>query len=114
MGYYHIKLDPETSQMRCIIPLWRKCVHQRLSTGIAGAPAVFQAKTKGSSLMMWNEFKQPGRFATISTNTFEDHLAKLREDPKRMQEKGLRVNAAESDFGASTIDFGVRSIEARH
>ena len=63
--------------------------------------------------MMWNEFKQPRRFATISTGTFEDHLAKLREDPKRMQEKGLRVNAAESDFGASTIDFGVRSKETR-
>ena len=44
-------------------------------------------------------------FLCIARGTLEDHLDKLREVLKRMQDAGLKVNAAKSFFWTHEIDY---------
>ena len=44
MGYYTIRLDPDSSKICTIIFPWGKYSYKRLPMGIAGSPDIFQAK----------------------------------------------------------------------
>jgi hypothetical protein len=44
MGYYTIRLDPDSSKICMIIFSWGKYSYKRLPMGIAGSPYIFQAK----------------------------------------------------------------------
>jgi len=44
MGYYTIRLDPDSSKICTIIFPWGKYSYKRLQMGIAGSPDIFQAK----------------------------------------------------------------------
>ena len=44
MGYYTIRLDPDSSKICTIIFPWGKCSYKRLPMGTAGSPDIFQAK----------------------------------------------------------------------
>ena len=55
MGYYTIRLDPDTQKIwRIIPPCWGKYSYLRLPIGISGAPDIFQEKT--SNLMCILEY----------------------------------------------------------
>ena len=54
MGYYTIRLDPDTSKICTIIFRWGKYSYLRLPMGIAGSPDIFQAKM--SELMVVNTY----------------------------------------------------------
>ncbi len=56
MGYYIIRLDPDSSKTCTIIFLWGKYSYLRLPMGIACSPDIFQAKM--SELMVTLEFFQ--------------------------------------------------------
>jgi hypothetical protein len=42
MGYYHIKLDADSQELRTIVFLWGKYKYKRLLMGIKIAPDVFK------------------------------------------------------------------------
>ncbi len=44
MGYYNIRLDPESSKICTIIFPWGKYSYLRLPMGVVGSPDIFQAK----------------------------------------------------------------------
>jgi hypothetical protein len=44
MGYYTIRLDPDTFRICTIIIPWRKYSYKKLLMGIAGSPEIFQSK----------------------------------------------------------------------
>ncbi len=53
MGYYTIRLDPDSSKICPIIFPWGKYSYKRLSMGIAGSPDIFQSKmTEPSSYLL--------------------------------------------------------------
>ncbi len=54
MGYYTIRLDPDSSKICTIIFPWGKYSYLRLPMGIACSPDIFQAKM--SELMVALEF----------------------------------------------------------
>ena len=54
MGYYTIRLDPDSSKICTLIFPWGKYSYLRLPMGIAGSPDIFQAKM--SELMVALEF----------------------------------------------------------
>ena len=54
MGYYTIRLDPDTQKICTIILPWDKYSYLRLPMGVAGSPDLFQEKM--SSLMEELEF----------------------------------------------------------
>ena len=44
MGYYTIRLDPDSQKICTVIFPWGKYSYLRLPMGIAGSPDIFQAK----------------------------------------------------------------------
>jgi Reverse transcriptase (RNA-dependent DNA polymerase) len=44
MGYYHIKLSPQTKELCTIIIPWGKYEYQRLPMGLCNSPGIFQEK----------------------------------------------------------------------
>ena len=79
MGYYTIRLDPDSQKMCTLILPWGKYSYQRLPMGIAGSPDIFQEKM--SVLMEQLEYVQTylDDILVIINDTFEDHLCKLEE-----------------------------------
>eukprot|EP00804_Cyclotella_cryptica_P031176 CCRYP_011778-RA/>CCRYP_011778-RA protein AED:0.33 eAED:0.33 QI:0/0/0/1/0/0/5/0/523 len=64
MGYYTIRLDPNSSEICTVIFPWGKYSYLQLPMGIAGSPDIFQAKI--SSLMVALEFGYPNLWARCS------------------------------------------------
>ena len=47
MGYYTIRLDPDSSRIYTIILPWGKYSYLRLPMGVVGSPEIFQEKMTG-------------------------------------------------------------------
>ena len=105
MGYYTIRLDPDSAKVCTIIFPWGKYSYQRLPMGIAGSPDIFQEKM--SELMATLEFVKTylDDVLCISNSTFEDHLQKLRQVLIRLRDAGLKVNAPKSKFCATETEY---------
>jgi hypothetical protein len=91
MGYYTIRLYPNSSIIcTCIFP-WGKYSHLQLPMGIAGSPDIFQAKM--SALMVALEFVRAylDDLLCITKANLEDHLDKLKMVLTRLCEAGLRI-----------------------
>ena len=98
MGYYTIRLDPDSSKICTLIFPWGKYSYLRLPMGIAGSPDIFQAKM--SALMVALEFVRAylDDLLCITKANLEDHLDKLKMVLTRLREAGLRINARKSSF----------------
>ena len=105
MGYYHIRLDPDSSKICTIILPWGKYSYQRLPMGIAGSPDIFQEKM--SSLMTGLDFVRVyiDDLLCISTGTLDDHLDKLRQVLIRLRDANLKVNAPKSFFCSTECEY---------
>ena len=93
MGYYIIRLDPNTQKICTIIFPQGKYSYQLLPMRIAGSPDIFQAKM--SELMATLEYVHAyiDDNLCITNGSLEDHLDKLKKVLKRLQDAGLKVNA---------------------
>ena len=105
MGYYTIRLDTDASRICTIIFPWGKYSYKRLPMGIAGSPDIFQEKM--SDLMASLEFVKTylDDLLIISRGSLEDHLEKLMEVLSRLQDAGLKINAAKSKFCALETEY---------
>ena len=105
MGYYTIRLDPDSQKICTIVLPWGKYSYQRLPMGIAGSPDIFQEKM--SDLMAPLEFVRTylDDVLTITNSTFSDHLEKLEQVLKKLDEAGLRVNVSKSHFCTSELEY---------
>ena len=74
MGYYTIRLDPDSSKICTIIFPWGKYSYKRIPMGIAGSPDIFQSKMM--ELMESLEYVQAYNddLPCISRGSLEDHL----------------------------------------
>eukprot|EP00804_Cyclotella_cryptica_P002116 CCRYP_006532-RA/>CCRYP_006532-RA protein AED:0.43 eAED:0.51 QI:0/0/0/0.5/0/0/2/0/172 len=86
MGYYTIRLDPDSSKICTLIFPWGKYSYLRLPMGIAGSPDIFQAKM--STLMGALEFVRAylDDLLCITKANLEDHLDKLKMVLTRLRE----------------------------
>ena len=105
MGYYTIRLDPDSSKICTIIFPWGKYSYLRLPMGIAGSPDIFQAKM--TELMATLEFVRAyiDDLLCITKGTLDDHLAKLELVLSRLQDANLKVNARKSNFCATETEY---------
>ena len=105
MGYYTIRLDPDSSKICTIILPWGKYSYQRLPMGVAGSPDIFQEKM--TSLMVTLEYVKAyiDDLLIISKDGFQDHLEKLEQVLIKLQKAGLKVNAAKSTFGVAECEY---------
>ena len=105
MGYYTIRLDPDSSKICTIILPRGKYSYQRLPMGVAGSPDIFQEKMTG--LMATLEYVKAyiDDLLIISKDSFQDHLDKLEQVLIKLQNAGLKVNAAKSTFGVAECEY---------
>ena len=105
MGYYHIELCPFSKELCTIVLPWGKYEYQRLPMGLCNAPDIFQERM--STLFADLEFVRAyiDDLLVITKGTWEDHLKRLDEVLKRLQQAGLKVNAKKSFFGQSEIEY---------
>ena len=105
MGYYTIRLDPDSSKICTIIFLWGKYSYLRLPMGIACSRDIFQAKM--SELMVALEFVRAyiDDLLCITKGSLDDHLSKLRQVFIRLRRAWLKVNAAKCSFCATETEY---------
>ena len=105
MGYYTIRLDPDSSKICTIILPWGKYSYKRLPMGLSGSPDIFQEKM--SDLMAALEYVRTylDDLLVITKGNFKDHLDKLEEVLKRLVRANLKVNAPKSTFGQSEVEY---------
>jgi len=105
MGYYTIKLTPESSRLCTIVFPFGKYQYQCLPMGVAGSPDVFQDKM--NTLMEGLEFVRCylDDLLTITKESFDDHLSKLEIVLERLSQAGLRVNITKSAFATQQLEY---------
>ena len=105
MGYFTIRLDPDSQKICTIVLPWGKYSYLRLPMGVAGAPDIFQEKM--SDLMRALQYVRTyiDDLLIISKSTFEDHLKKLEEVLKRLKDANLRCNAPKCSFALEEIEY---------
>jgi hypothetical protein len=105
MGYYTIRLDPDTHKICTIIFPWRKYSFLRLPMGVAGSPVIFQAKM--SELMATLKFVRAyiDDILCITNGSLEDHLNKLRQLLIKLRDASLKNNARECHFCAIETEY---------
>ena len=98
MGYYHIKLSPNSKRLCTIVLPWGKYEYQRLPMSLCNSPDIFQEKM--SSLMRDLEYVRAyiDDLLVITAGSFQDHLDKLKVVLGKLLKAGLKVNAKKSFF----------------
>jgi hypothetical protein len=101
MGYYTIKLDPDTSKICFILFPWGKYSCKRLPIRIAGFPDIFQRKM----LELLDSLKYVQAYLDgllcISRSSLEVHLKKL----EKLLRCRLKVNAEKLTFCTPEIEY---------
>jgi hypothetical protein len=105
MGYYTIRLDPDSSKICTIIFPWGKYSYKRSPMGIAGSPDFFQAKMMEPMESLEYARAYIDDPLCISRESLEDHLEILEEVLRRLCDAGLKVNADKSTFCALEIEY---------
>ena len=105
MGYFTVRLDPDSQKICTIITPWGKYQYLRLPMGINVSPDIFQEKM--SILMDGLEFVRTylDDLLVISNSTFEDHLRQLSTVLQRLRRAGLKINAEKSSFFSPEIEY---------
>ena len=105
MGYYHIKLSPDSRKLCTIVLPWGKYEYLRLPMGLCNSPDIFQEKM--STLMQDLEFVRAyiDDLLVITKGSLDDHLEKLDEVLARLHEAGLKVNAKKSFFARAELEY---------
>jgi hypothetical protein len=105
MGYYTIRLHPDSQKLCTIVTPFGKYQYLRLPMGISYSPDIFQEKM--SDLMQCFDFVRTylDDILVISGGTLDDHLEKMEVFFKILSDKGLRVNAQKSTFRAEEVEY---------
>jgi hypothetical protein len=106
MGYYHMLLTPFARRLCTIVLPWGKYEYCRLPMGLSVSPDIFQEKM--SELMVGLEFARAylDDLLIISTEQgFDKHLEKLEQVLNQLSEAGLKINALESFFGRTNLEY---------
>ena len=105
MGYYHIALSPEASDMCTIVTEFGKYRYKRLPMGVSCSPDIFQAKINELLGDIEGTRAYIDDILVIKRGTFDEHLAQLEEIFQRCQKTGLKLNAVKCRFGINEIDY---------
>ena len=98
MGYYHIRLDPESRKLCTLVFPWGKYEMQCLPMGLCNSLNIFQEKM--SELMEGLEYicTYIDDLLIISKDSYEDHLSKVEAILECLRKAGLKINANKSFF----------------
>ena len=105
MGYYHLSLMPNASQLCTVVLPWGKYEYLRLPMGLCNSPDIFQKKM--SELMAGLEFARAylDDLLIISKTDFNEHLEHLEIALNRLSKAGLKVNTSKCSFCESELEY---------
>ena len=105
MGYYHILLSENASNLCKIIIPWGKYRYKRLPMRVANSPDIFQQKM--NDLFHGFEFICAYIYAILilTKGDWTDHIQKLVLTLNKLKEKRLKCNIEKSFFGQTKIEY---------
>ena len=105
MGYYHLSLMPNVSQLCTLVLPWGKYEYLRLPMGLCHSPDIFQEKM--SELMIGLEFVRAylDNWLIISKTDFNEHLELLEAVLNRLSEAGWKINASKCSFCKVELEY---------
>jgi hypothetical protein len=105
MGYYHIELSPDSRKYCTIVFPFGKYEYLRLPMGLCNSPDFFQEHM--SDLMRDLEYVRTyiDDIAILTSDSWEDHVAKVKIVLQRLQKANLKVNAPKSFFGQKEFEY---------
>ena len=121
MGYYHIRLREDASNLCAIIIPWGKYRYKRLPMGVANSPGIFQQKM--NDLFHGFEFIRSyiDHLLILTKVEWTYHIQKLELTLNKVKVKGLKCNIEKSFFGQIKMEYlvfwvtsyGVKSINRK-
>ena len=105
MGYYHLSLDRESSEMCTIVTEFGKFRYKRLPMGVSCAPDIFQSKMNGLLGDIEGVRAYLDDILILSKSNYTDHLVQVEQVFDRMQKAGLKINAGKSHFGINEVEY---------
>ena len=105
MGYYHIRLSDQASDMCTIITEFGKYRYKRLPMGVSCSPDIFQAKIYELLGDIEGTKAYIDDILVVKKGSFEEHLQQLEEIFRRCQKTNLKLNAEKCRFGLNEIDY---------
>jgi transposase InsO family protein len=105
MGYYHVKLDDESSKLCTTVLPWGKYQYLRLPMGIKNSPDIFQNIINDVMSGLENVRAYLDDILITTSGTFEDHLTTVEQVLQRLENIGFAVNVKKSSFAVSEIEY---------
>ena len=92
MGYYHIRLSDQDSNLCIIILPWGKYWYKRLPMGVSNSPDIFQEKM--NEMFRGLEFIRAyiDGLVIITKGDWSDNLEKLELTLQKLKDNGLKCN----------------------
>ena len=105
MGYYHIRLSKEASNLCTIILTWGRYKYKRQTMGVCNSPDIFQEKM--NEMFRGIEFIRAyiDDILIITKGDWSDHLNKLELVLTYLKENGLNCNIEGSFFGQTEVEY---------
>lgn len=105
MGYWTIRLDPETRDMTTITTEWGKFQYNVLPMGFVISGDVFQSRVMDLLGAIEGIRCYIDDVLCITKGSFEEHLERLEQVFVKLDSVGLRVNPKKSNFGMTEVKY---------
>ena len=105
MGYFHVRLDEESSKLCTTILPWGKYRYLRLPRGIKNSPDIFQQLINDVLGDIKNVRAYLDDILITTSGLYEDHLANLDKVLRRLHDAGFAVNVRKSSFAVDAIKY---------
>ena len=105
MGYYHVKLDKESSKLCTTILPWGKYQYLRLPMGIKNSPDIFQNIINDVMAGLENVRAYLDDILITTSGSYDDHLKQVAQVLSRLDNVGFAVNVKKSSFAVTEIDY---------
>ena len=105
MGYYHIKLTQNLSDLCTVVLLWGKYEYLKLPMGLCNSPDIFQEKMGDLFADLETVRAYIDDLLVITKGNWYDHLAMLETVLRRLLEAGLKVNVNKSFFSKHELQY---------
>ncbi len=105
MGYYHLKLSEELSDMSTFMLPFGLCKCKRLAMGLSVSPDIFQEKMAKLFGDLPYVKVYLDDLLIFSNGSYKDHLKKVTAALERLKSKNLQVNALKSFWAVRKVDY---------
>ena len=103
-GYYQIPLTPRATKISSFVTPFGLFQYKVLSFGMCNAPATFQRMITGVVQGLEGTAAYLDDIVVVA-KTWPEHLTRLRKLFGKLQESGLTINLAKSNFGQGTVTY---------